>query len=195
MDRQRYRYRDVSIEPDSHTISLVGVAELGSRVAELLAREGFSLRLIDSRSVEYHCLYGATLFTTDDVGVSLAEAAKRHIREINPGCVVKAFDEGLRENTAYLLQGDLLLSTVVDKTMNHVVRERAIDAGSPWAALNLSEDGLRVDTKPRLAERHGMHDGGYRPSRAAVAAGRVVDRVDAWLEEGVRSRVIRLLED
>lgn len=195
MDRQRYRYRDDSIEPGNHTVSLVGVAELGSRVAELLAREGYTVRLIDSRSVEYHCLYGSTLFTTDDVGVSLAEAAKRHIREINPNCVVKAFDEGLRENTAYLLQGDLLLSTVVDKKMNHVVRERAIDAGSPWAALNLSDEGLRVDTKPRVAERHGMHDGGYRPSRAAIAAGRVVERVDTWIEEGVRSRVMRLLVD
>jgi hypothetical protein len=122
----------------------------------------------------------------------MAEAAKRHLKAINPGCVVKAFDEDLREETSYLLQGDLLLSTVVDKTMNHVVREKSIDAGAPWAALNICEEGLRVDTTPRAVERHDMHDGGYRPGRVAIAAGKVVERVRVWVNKGVRECVLGL---
>lgn len=195
MDRQRYKYQESTLDESDHTISLVGVSELGSRVAELLAREGYSIRLIDSRTVEHHCLYGATLFTTNDVGVPMVVAAKRHLKAINPGCVVKAFDEGLREETSYLLQGDLLLSTVVDKSMNHVVREKSIDAGSSWAALNICEEGLYVDTDPRRVDRDDMHSGGYRPSRVAIAAGKVVDRVEVWLDEGVRDCVFGLEGD
>lgn len=193
MKRQRYRYRDDEkpLEPTQTVVTLIGLGPLGTRVSELLVREGFAVRLIDTGDVDYHDLYGCGLIDTEDIGESCVGAVKSRLKKIHPGCVVKAFEEHVKDNTSYLLQGDIYLSFVGEKRANHVVREAALSSETPWVSLFLTSGELVVTQTPTEYEL----EEGVDPASTCKAAGIVLQCFSEWVLEGVVSRRFDLSGD
>lgn len=75
-------------------ISIVGVGAVGSRVAEQIARLGFTkITIYDFDKVE-SVNVANQLFVHDDIGLSKVDAVERHLLAINPNIKVKKFASG-----------------------------------------------------------------------------------------------------
>ncbi len=104
--------------------AVVGVGGLGCPAAEVLARAGVPLRLIDDDVVERSNLHRQTLFAEGDVGVAKVEAARRALRS-RFGVAAEAVRTHLvPENAVDLLAG---ASVIVEGTDTLAVKFLASD--------------------------------------------------------------------
>lgn len=97
------------------TVAIVGVGALGCFSAELLARSGVNLLLIDRDVVEESNLQRQVLFTEKDVERSKALAAKGHLETINSLVKITAEAIHLNAQNISLLQG---VNGIIDGTDN-----------------------------------------------------------------------------
>ncbi|MEK6904076.1 MAG: HesA/MoeB/ThiF family protein [Nanoarchaeota archaeon] len=100
------------------TACIVGLGALGSRVADLLARSGVNLKMIDRDIVEESNLQRQSLFFSDDVGKSKAKIALERLRKVNNKIRIESHDINLDKDNARLLDSDI----VVDCTDNFLTR-------------------------------------------------------------------------
>ncbi len=118
------------------TVSIVGLGGIGSNVAELLARAGVNLRLIDKDRVYESDMTFLSLFSQDHLLKFKAKETKKLLENINKDIKVKAFHEELTETNAYLVDADVIIdcsndlktSLLVDKAAKKkpVIYARAI---------------------------------------------------------------------
>lgn len=167
MEKYRYRQRDKCNTVDltdasNYTVTIVGVGGVGSRVAEILCREGFNVRLVDKAKVMYQDLHRCTLFDESDLDSFKVKAAKKHLKRINRSVVVKAFDEYISEETRYLIQGDFLIVSTSEKEVHSLAQ--AWDGTAMYAY--------------READSPAMYrEGGVTVADTARAAARIVQNV------------------
>ena len=105
------------------TIAIVGLGALGTHHAETLARMGVGhLMLIDRDFVELDNLNRQTLFTEADAleKIPKAEAAARHLAEINSGIEYTAIVDHLGTRNIQKILGDAGL--ILDGTDNYATR-------------------------------------------------------------------------
>lgn len=194
VERHRYRYRDSrvteGVDPGETMITIVGLPPVGVRFAELVVKEGFCVRLVDALEVGETDLYGGCLFEESDIGSYRAEVAKRALKRVNGGAVVKGFAEALREETSYLLQGDLFVSFDRDMSVNNVVSGVAGSEGVPWGVVSVGEEVFRVGVEPGDVVDVSRHEAGWDPVSASIVAGRVALRVSEWFENGVGEETV-----
>src|SRR3989338_10822555 len=88
---------------------IVGIGALGSVAANLLARAGVNLRLIDRDLVEESNLQRQTLFDLQDVGKLKAEVAKEKLKKINNEIKIDSYAVDLDKNHLVILHADLVL--------------------------------------------------------------------------------------
>lgn len=86
------------LDPSKYTekIHIIGCGSVGSTIAELLARFGFTkFCLYDFDKVEAHNLANQ-MFIQDDIGKLKTECVKKHILEINPDIsnTIQIYNEG-----------------------------------------------------------------------------------------------------
>lgn len=113
-------------------VCIVGVGALGTFSAELLARSGVSLILIDRDIVELHNLQRQALFTESDIGQPKAFAAKKHLEEINSEINIEAFSEDLNYNNIKLLNSDLVLDCTDNLLTRFLINDYCIKNKLPW---------------------------------------------------------------
>lgn len=78
------------------TIHIIGVGAVGSRIAEQIARLGFSdIKIYDFDTVESVNIANQ-LFTHQDIGKTKVDAVERHMKEINPNIEVVKQASGWR---------------------------------------------------------------------------------------------------
>lgn len=89
-------------------VVVVGLGGVGSHCANMLVRSGVKrIRLVDFDQVTLSSLNRHAVANLADVGISKAEAMKRHFKNIVPWCHVEAITEMFRgDNAADLLDGD-----------------------------------------------------------------------------------------
>lgn len=102
-------------------VLMVGAGGLGSPLGSYLAAAGVgTLGIIDFDQVDFTNLQRQIMYSTEDVGKPKLEAAKRRIREINPGVNVETYETRLTSDNAMdILDG---YDVVVDGTDNFPTR-------------------------------------------------------------------------
>ena len=85
------------------TACIVGVGALGTVAADLLARAGMNLVLIDDDVVQLDNLQRQSLFSEKDIGRNKAEAAKGKLQEINSEIRISAMEVRLTADNVSLI--------------------------------------------------------------------------------------------
>ncbi len=116
-------------------VAVIGVGALGSRSAELLAKNGIKkLTVIDRDFVELRNLENQILYTKSDIGVPKAIAAKKRIHHIHPKVKINAMVDDFNFKNAWKLLKDIDL--VVDGTDNlesrFLINDICIKNKIPW---------------------------------------------------------------
>ncbi|MBD3208944.1 ThiF family adenylyltransferase [Candidatus Woesearchaeota archaeon] len=101
------------------TVTVLGLGALGTAVAELLARMGINLRIIDKDRVNPEDLDKLSLFSEAYASKFKAKEAKKLLEGINKDAKIKAFHEELMKNNAYLVESDAVIdcSNDLDTTL------------------------------------------------------------------------------
>lgn len=93
-------------------VAIVGVGALGCIAANLLARSGVNLVLIDKDVVSVSDLHRQILFSEQDVGSSKVEKAKEHLSKVNSDIKIKSHNLDLGSKNIEILKGcDLILDS------------------------------------------------------------------------------------
>ncbi len=119
------------------SVLLVGCGALGTHLAEFCARAGVGeLTLIDRDVLEESNLQRQSLFTEADLCASLpkAEAARRHLSEINSDLKVNAIvGEFSPANAEKLARGKSLILDATDNfETRFLINDVAVKLGIPW---------------------------------------------------------------
>ena len=91
------------------TVAVIGLGAIGSTVADMLARMGISLRIIDKDRVYEQDIEKLSLFDTSYISKFKAKEAKKILEDTNKDIKVKAFHEELVKNNAYLVEADVII--------------------------------------------------------------------------------------
>ena len=118
-------------------VLVVGCGALGTHLAETLARAGVGhLTLIDRDFVELSNLQRQALFDERDAaqGLPKAEAAQRHLAEINSEVEIRAVVEDFTpRNAERVAEGfDLILDGTDNMETRYVLNDVAVKNGTPW---------------------------------------------------------------
>src|SRR3989338_9134976 len=138
---QRYVRKEVLIGPPGQRKRersppvIIGLGALGSVPAELLARAGVNLLLIDRDIVERSNLQ-RQLYTEDDVGWPKAERLAARLTAVNPDITIHAHATDFSSrNAAELLpeKTTIALDCADNLPTRFLLNERCLDAPIPWA--------------------------------------------------------------
>ncbi|MEW6062764.1 MAG: ThiF family adenylyltransferase [Nanoarchaeota archaeon] len=118
---------------EQSTAVVVGVGAIGSISAELLARAGVNLVLIDRDIVELNNLQRQKLFTEHDINKSKAIVAKERLSSINKDINIEAYVDDLDyENISSLAKGNILLDCTDNFETRFLINEYAAKKRIPW---------------------------------------------------------------
>ncbi|MFP4567786.1 MAG: HesA/MoeB/ThiF family protein [Candidatus Woesearchaeota archaeon] len=108
-------------EMRAKTVSVVGLAGVGSIVADLLVRSGIGVRLIDKGRILEEEIQQTTIFLQEDINKFKAKQAKKRLDAINDAVSIKAFHEELTDINAYLLDSDLVIDCTNDFEVSLII--------------------------------------------------------------------------
>ena len=112
-------------------VTIVGIGALGSVVAELLARAGLNLTLIDRDTVEETNLQRQVLFSESDKGKPKTLAAKKKLEEINPKITIKTEFIHLDYENIRLVNGDVIVDCTDNLETRYLLNEYAVKKNIP----------------------------------------------------------------
>ena len=113
------------------TITIVGLGALGSTTANLLARAGINLRLIDYDAIDITNLQRQTLYEEQDIGASKAETAQRKLQQINKEIHIEAHNKRLTERNINEIKADLIIDCTDNLTTRFMINEYCYNK-HPW---------------------------------------------------------------
>lgn len=140
-------------------IVLAGAGGIGSVLAEMLVRSGFTrIGLIDSDVLEVTNLNRFAGGYREDVGLSKVQVVERHLRRIRPDVEVIALQSGVEspEAESLMARADWVLLSTDSHSSRHVVQQACLSYGVPLIScgVNISveqdEEGL-----PRITDQSG----------------------------------------
>jgi sulfur-carrier protein adenylyltransferase/sulfurtransferase len=118
------------------SILLIGAGGLGSPLALYLAAAGVGrLGIMDFDVVDVSNLQRQIIHRTQDVGTSKAKSAKRGVNDLNPGCQVDIYEEGI--TSANALELIAKYDIVIDGTDNFPTRYLVNDACVMLGKVNI----------------------------------------------------------
>lgn len=136
------------------TAAIVGCGALGTVQVTLLARAGVgTLRLIDRDYVELSNLQRQVLYTESDAeaGLPKAEAARRHLADVNSEITIEAHVSDLdATNIDELLGGvDVILDATDNFETRMLINDFAVRDGIPWIyGAAVSSYGIAMPVLP-----------------------------------------------
>lgn len=122
------------IKLEQSRVLVVGAGGLGSPVCLYLAAAGVgTIGIADFDTVDLSNLQRQILYKESDVGTLKAEAAARHLREMNSGICVKTFTEGLTEENAERLvsQFDVIVDATDNFHTRYLLNDTCMKLGKP----------------------------------------------------------------
>lgn len=134
----RYTRQEVFIGKDAQTklqssvVSIIGLGALGTVSAELLARSGVSLILIDRDLIELSNLQRQTLFSEGDIRKPKAIVTENKIKKINSKIKIKSYFENLDYNNISLIKSDLILDCTDNLETRFLINEFSIKNKIPF---------------------------------------------------------------
>lgn len=130
---------------NSKTVTIVGLGNIGSTVAVMLARSGVNLRLIDKGRCLIKDLSSQSIYLEEDDTKFKAKQAKKRLEQINPKVKVRTFHEDLTKNNTFLIEADAVIDATGDKETNKLICEHIKKKKIPAIfAVNSGSQGLVV---------------------------------------------------
>ena len=135
---------------EESTAVIIGVGAIGSISAELLARAGVNLVVIDRDIVELNNLQRQKLFEEQDIGKSKAIIARERLNKINKDISVEAYASDLDyENIDSLAKGDIILDCTDNFETRFLINEYAVKKKIPWIyAAVIGSSGMIMNIVP-----------------------------------------------
>ena len=126
-------------------VTIVGLSNIGSTVAVMLARSGINLRLIDKGRCFTENLSSQSLYLEEDHTRFKAKQAKKRLEQINPKVKVRTFHEDLTKNNIFLVEADAVINTTANFETGKLISEHAKKKKIPCIfALNSGSQGLVI---------------------------------------------------
>ena len=129
----------------SKTVTIVGLGNIGSTVAVMLARSGISLRLIDKGRCFTENLSSQSLYLEEDNTRFKAKQAKKRLDQINPKVKVRTFHEDLNKHNIFLIEADAIIDTTANLETSKLICEHSKKKKIPCIfAVNSASQGLVI---------------------------------------------------
>jgi sulfur-carrier protein adenylyltransferase/sulfurtransferase len=140
------------------SVLLIGAGGLGSPLALYLAAAGIGrLGIMDFDVVDVSNLQRQIIHRTQDVGTSKAKSAKRGVQDLNPGCVVDIYEEGI--TSANALEIIAKYDIVIDGTDNFPTRYLVNDACVFLGKVNIYGSIYRFEGQATVFDTRKKADG------------------------------------
>lgn len=108
------------------TAAIVGVGALGSVAAELLARSGVNLILVDRDMVDESNLQRQSMFDEKSIGKMKAEEAEKKLKEINPKIKIRSHAMELSKENISMIKSDVILDCVDNMKTKLIINDYAV---------------------------------------------------------------------
>jgi adenylyltransferase/sulfurtransferase len=140
------------------SVLLIGAGGLGSPLALYLAAAGVGrLGIMDFDVVDVSNLQRQVIHRTQDVGTSKAKSAKRGVQDLNPGCQVDIYEEGI--TSANALEIISKYDIVIDGTDNFPTRYLVNDACVFLGKVNIYGSIYRFEGQATVFDTRKNPDG------------------------------------
>ena len=140
------------------SVLLIGAGGLGSPLALYLAAAGVGrLGIMDFDVVDVSNLQRQVIHRTQDVGTSKAKSAKRGVQDLNPGCQVDIYEEGI--TSANALEIIAKYDIVIDGTDNFPTRYLVNDACVFLGKVNIYGSIYRFEGQATVFDTRKQADG------------------------------------
>lgn len=168
----------------SKTVAILGLGGVGTTVAEILARNGVNLRIVDKDRIYEKDQPRQTLFTREDVNKFKAKQGKKRLEELNKNVKVKTFHEELTKDNLFLLEADLIIDTSNNMNLTLLANEYALSKKIPFITANYSGSKGHVFTVDKVQHKKSAcahcifeklklppvsKEGAYSPTAISVA--------------------------
>ena len=183
--QERYLGEEEIKKLQSKTVTIIGLGGVGSTVAEILARNGVNLRIVDKDRIYEKDQPRQTLFTREDINKFKAKQGKKRLEEINKNVKIKTFHEELIKENLFLLDSDLIIDTSNNMDISLLVNEYAIKNKIPFITASYSGSKGRVFTVDKKQHPKGActkciehelklppisKEGAYSPTAISIAS-------------------------
>jgi sulfur-carrier protein adenylyltransferase/sulfurtransferase len=140
------------------SVLLIGAGGLGSPLALYLAAAGVGrLGIMDFDVVDVSNLQRQIIHRTQDIGTSKAKSAKRGVQDLNPGCQVDIYEEGI--TSANALELIAKYDIVIDGTDNFPTRYLVNDACVMLGKVNIYGSIYRFEGQATVFDTRKNADG------------------------------------
>ncbi len=116
---------------EKSTVSIIGLGALGTVTANLLARSGINLILIDRDLLELSNLQRQSLFNEKDINKPKVIAAGEKLKKINSQIKIKAYFEDLNYKNINIIKSDLILDCTDNLETRLLLNEFSIKNNIP----------------------------------------------------------------
>lgn len=123
-------------ELKSKTVAIVGLGGMGSTAAQILARNGVNLRIVDKDRVLEVDIARLTLYTSEDINKFKAKQAKKRLEDINENIKIKSFHEELSKDNLFLIDADLIIDASNHMETTLMINKYAMDKNIPLIIAN-----------------------------------------------------------
>src|SRR3989344_3596822 len=152
----RYSRQEILIGKEAQTIlrnkavAIVGLGALGSNAANLLARSGLNLILIDHDKIDITNLQRQNIFTEHDINKRKSEVAKDYLEKVNSGIKIKVYNEKLNKNNINLIMSDLVLDCTDNLEIRFLINEFCYKNNIPFVhAAAIQDKGVIFNVIPK----------------------------------------------
>ena len=152
----RYSRQEILIGKEAQNIlrnkavAIVGLGALGSNAANLLARSGLNLILIDHDKIDITNLQRQNIFTEHDINKRKSEVAKDYLEKVNSGIKIKVYNEKLNKNNINLIMSDLVLDCTDNLEIRFLINEFCYKNNIPFVhAAAIQDKGVIFNVIPK----------------------------------------------
>lgn len=191
---KQYLGQQLQQKIDNTTVIIFGVGAVGSRLADLLARQGFKLIVVDFDKIEAHNA-GTQLYGLNEVGAYKVNALRTRIYQATKqGITVirkKITEENLHRELRHV-ETALAVDCFDNREGRHLVRSWAHRKGIPLLHVGLGEDCGQVTwddryTLPQDVDENGACDYALALNVIVLAAVTASQTIIQWLRDGTRN--------
>jgi len=134
------------------TITIIGLGALGSNAANLLARAGVNLKLIDKDKVELSNLQRQGIYTEEDVDKEKTKVAKEFLNKVNSEIKIEVFNEKLTKKNIDLIRSNVILDCLDNMETRLIINDYCLKNKIPWIhAAAIKDQGVIFNIIPGKA--------------------------------------------
>ena len=134
------------------TVCVIGLGALGTNAANLLARAGVNLILIDNDKVDLTNLQRQTIYTQEDINKNKSDVVKKYLEKVNSDIKILAYNEKLAKENINLINSDLVLDCTDNLETRFLINDYCINKKRPWIhAAAIQNSGVIFNIIPGRA--------------------------------------------